>query len=242
MTDKERYEFRKANCLCVQCGKPAMVGYVKCDKCTEKARILSAKYNRTEESKKRKAENHRKYIKDHYAKMKTLGLCKCGKKLAIGFSSCPECLEKKRVQKEKSRAKNREKYNAQMKAYHKNLYVRRKEQGLCPVCGKKLPEGYKYINCVECLAKKKKRETKPKIKRSEWIGYGLCYHCGKKPAMDGYKVCKECYDRDIELLKKANKSPEGIRAKQEYSTIFYRKMKAAKLEKEHRFVRIGVAQ
>lgn len=41
MTDKEAYYFRKENHICVDCGRKAKTGQVRCAKCAEKSRVRS---------------------------------------------------------------------------------------------------------------------------------------------------------------------------------------------------------
>lgn len=229
---KEKYAERVKNHLCIRCGKPTVCG-VRCPKCAEKQRQASLKYRRSGKSREQKNAKQRIYHRQYYAFMKSLGMCRCGKPVAIGFAMCPDCIEKDRQRQERMRSENREGYNAYMRDYNKTLRARRIANSLCTRCGK--PKGNSpYLECVECRNKRMKQRKKDgEIPRSEWTSYGLCYHCGK-PAMEPYKVCKECYDRDMRHLDKANASPLTQKARKEYSERFYRRMVVAKLEKEHR--------
>lgn len=233
--DKERKKrIRKEridNGLCLDCGKPTdRYGY-RCAECAEKRNEYNRNYKRNNKSRLKKLENVRINGKESYHMMKSLGLCKCGKALAIGFASCPDCLEKDRLFQERKRNKDREAYNKKQNEYHRSKYKERKENGLCVVCGR--PRGNSpSLECVECRVKRIKRAKKSYIPRSERVGSDLCYHCGK-PVIDGMKVCAECYERDMAHLRIAWASPLTKKAREEYSNRFYKLMMADKERKKH---------
>lgn len=230
---KEKYAERVKQRICVQCGKPTF-GNIRCPVCAEKQREACKKYRRSDKSRKAKNSKMRGYNKEYYATLKDLGLCRCGHAVAIGFNQCPRCIERDRQRQSQKREVNREAYNAYMREYHKKQREERKANGLCTRCGKPVPHGSPFQECIECRNRRLKQKRKKKvgkIPRAEWTAYGLCYHCGK-PAMDGKKVCEKCYERDMKLLEKANASPLAAAAKKEYSERFYRRMVAARMGKE----------
>lgn len=68
-----------------------------------------------------------------------------------------------------------------------NFYKRRKENGLCPVCGKKMDREGHY--CTECLEKNRKyrRENRDFYRKNH-----ICTQCGKKNVYGDDKICFEC--------------------------------------------------
>ena len=93
------------------------------------------KYLRTVDNNYRKLHNEKR--KNNYINKKIDGRCpKCGRKPIEGLISCYKCREKD-------------------KNIKYNKYSKRKEKGLCVICGKNKPvKG--YINCFECNKKKNK--------------------------------------------------------------------------------------
>lgn len=48
------------------------------------------------------------------------------------------------------------------------LYYKRKQAGLCPWCGTKLPYGYPYVKCSACIEKEKdQRHARWMLKQAE---------------------------------------------------------------------------
>ncbi|MCQ2743499.1 MAG: hypothetical protein MJ230_01705 [bacterium] len=101
---KKRRLERKEQGLCVRCGTklPDEYSYLNCEKCREKIRKVSSKYNKL----------HQNY---YY--------------------------------------RNREKQLEYANNYIKNLRAERKNNGMCVMCGEKLPDGYKFLNCEICKEK-----------------------------------------------------------------------------------------
>lgn len=116
--------------------------------------------------------------------------------------TCVECRAKNAEKAELKRELDRESYNNSISSYHKSLYDRRKEQGLCPVCGKTNKEK-RYVTCNNCRNKKNSR-TKPKTLKDEREKVGLCIWCDR-PVKDGYKICEIHYQMNCEKAKKANR-------------------------------------
>lgn len=132
------------------------------------------------------------------------GFCpKCKKNKLMGDEkTCVECRAADANLHQKIRDNNTKAYNAHMATYHKSLYDKRKEQGLCPVCGKPNKDK-RYITCPICRDKKNRR-TQPKFLREERIKNGLCIWCDN-PVKNGYKICEKHYQMNCEKAKKSNK-------------------------------------
>lgn len=169
---------------CGQCGKiNDRPNRAVCSECAKKDVI-----NQTET---------RNWYRDH-------GYCpRCKKNKLMGQEkTCVECRAKGAERLEIKRESDRKAYNDSMSSYHKSLYNRRKEQGLCPVCGK-ANKDKRYVTCNICRNKKNSR-TKPKTLKDERIKNGLCIWCDS-PVKDGYKICEIHYQMNCEKSKKANR-------------------------------------
>jgi hypothetical protein len=120
-------------------------------------------------------------------------LCQDAYTLA-GRSACFDCAEK-------YAKRRKEKYSAiDRSAYRKELRQRHIANHECTVCGKKLPQEYKYKTCKGCMAYNKLRQrTSETFSRGK---YGLCWTCNKQPAIQGKGLCKDCYDRQLSILRK----------------------------------------
>lgn len=119
----------------------------------------------------------------------------CGKQDARtlnGFTYCYECGEKHREKERQRRAKRREELNAQ----RRERYARYKAEGLCPMCGRK-SDG--RVLCAWCRAKKaQKFQRTYEHKR---VG-NVCFQCCSNEPMDGKKLCKNCYEKNLVTLRK----------------------------------------
>ena len=178
--DKERYEYRKHKHLCATCGKnlPDEYTYVTCNGCREYGRLL-------------------------YSMRKKSSVCaKCGKEDAYtmnGRARCAECAEKLREQLRRYREttyglrKNEER--------GKQIYNRRKEEGKCISCGRKLPRYESHARCAICrtFLKRYRADT---ISHAEAHNFGLCAWCIKRPATHG-RLCDSCYPKSLANLEKA---------------------------------------
>lgn len=180
MRDKERYEYRKHNHLCATCGKnlPDEYTYITCDECREYNRLL-------------------------YSMRKKNNVCaKCGKEDAYtmnGRARCAECAEKQREGSQRYRETS---YGSQKnKERWKQIYKRRKEDGNCISCGRKLPRYEKHARCAICrtFLKRYRADT---ISHTEAHNFGLCAWCIKRPATHG-RLCDSCFPKSISNLEKA---------------------------------------
>lgn len=174
---KSTYIRRKAQGLCVKCGKQAADGRVMCAECAEKQRI---------------------YRKENREFFKSMGLCpRCGKNKLFGEEKeCPECL----AMMYEINKRSKERRNITSSDYFKKYYQQAKESGLCCDCRKrKAVEGHVY--CQNCREKRKElgkiyRRSKDNnaLERSERPDYGLCYTCGNPLDRDG-RICKKCAEK-----------------------------------------------
>lgn len=170
--------------LCCECGK----------------KNPTPQYSRCPDCAKRNRERRR----ENYNYRKKIGVCvKCGKNKAEPRKiMCMECAgrESDRYYEKGGRPETSLIKDSNRK---KIMYKERKENNLCPGCGKPV-SGYVY--CKMCRAKMKNHRVKKKtvMDRSERIQYGLCYICGKKQSMEGKNVCEDCYKVRLEAIKKCN--------------------------------------
>ena len=183
------YYIRKAQGICVNCGKEkAVPGKVCCQKCADK---------------------HSTYQRESRALFKSLGLCpRCGKNKLFGDEKeCPECVAKMYETNVRSKTKKYGNYKKFSKEYYKKDIARLTEQNLCRGCRKRQRAvGHTY--CEICLAKKRaeSREIRNRTKnngisRSERPNYGLCYTCGGKLDRNG-RVCAKCASKMTKNLPK----------------------------------------
>ena len=124
MTDKERYNYRKRNGLCCRCGKPkGNVSTTRCDMC------------------KQDEEKTIEYYKKHHICID----CRTNDALP-NRCCCYECqskrLETYRKTKDNKTEEEKIEKNKQSNERRKERVKFRKENGLCPRCGKKALPGH----------------------------------------------------------------------------------------------------
>lgn len=143
--------------------------------------------------------NNREYLK-------RVNRCiKCQKQDAYtlnGRSYCFECATKMNEFTAIYREKNKEKRKQENKIQRD--YWR--ENGMCTHCGKILPPNYKYLHCTVCRAEKRNAQRKRRIGVA--INYprgsnGFCWQCNKQKAMEGKKLCQDCYSKRMVSMNKA---------------------------------------
>ncbi len=207
--NKEMYDKRRAEKLCLWCGKPLDRDGVLCQACAEKSRTRTKAY------------------KEYYLNMGICPYCR-KRKLTPGYKSCVVCRENKALRRMKSKDPEKAK---QRSIYRKSKRAERIDQGLCTVCGKrKAEQGFK--TCPECRRNQKKYRhiyvSKYQLSdRALWVSQGRCEHCGSYDLQEGTKLCKKHYMMSCEALAKAREVSLGnkaaVRAAQE----------AAELQKSH---------
>lgn len=180
------YHERKANGLCVKCGKPHVGKFVMCDDCREK---------------------NNKEVKETRKTYQKHGVCpRCRKEKLYGDEkNCSKCSEKAYLQIMPNR--DREHYNELHREWSRRTHHEYIAKGICTRCRKRKSD-YGFKTCGICRSKDaeaKRRRSVPKIPKSERAELGLCYFC-MEPVKPGYKVCQRCYDRNVENSKKADRS------------------------------------
>lgn len=195
LLERQRREMRKAQFRCVQCGEQdarTLEGMALCAECREKS--LEARHRRGGYS-----------IYSMYDLRKKNHLCtKCGKQDAYtlaGRAYCFECNEHKNELQRARRAKDPEKERERCRAQ----YYAKKDKCVCIECGKPLDRF--TVRCRKC-SMKKSRKRLYKIVADKQINYprgdnGFCWRCNKKPAMEGKRLCPECYAAAVNTMKTA---------------------------------------
>ena len=127
--------------------------------------------------------------------LKKIGKCVvCGKRSHDpGVLRCSICREKQRILNQKmmgeSGSRKRLEYNEYKRQYTRNLYERRRSEGVCYKCGKPLYRDHTL--CYEHYLYLKRRNHMLARKRKRGYGdIGLCRICGAQP-VEGYKYCEE---------------------------------------------------
>lgn len=132
--------------------------------------------------------------------LKRINKCtRCRKRDAYtlgGNSLCFDCTRELREINARYRDSHREINNEKKREERKE----RKESGCCVRCGKKLPKNSRFINCDNCRARQ--RNYKRKYDSMKGYNYprggnGICWTCNKKPAIEGKKLCEDCYQRHL---------------------------------------------
>ena len=122
----------------------------------------------------------------------------------------------------------------------RKLYLERKEQGLCPRCGKKKKKTEKYSYCDECRGfyrdySSEKTIELNEIKRTRYEQRKenrQCPRCGKKHGIRYTKVmCKNCLEKSKSYVvsdetKQARKKAIELRKKNRHCTRCGKKLPA----------------
>lgn len=130
------------------------------------------------------------------------GVCtRCGKIDAYtmgGRSACAECAAVGRANKRLHDAipEERQKHYES----HRKYQQERREQGLCPTCGRPATPG--YSTCPYCRAKHRNymRQYRNSFQRGQ---NGICWLCNKTEAVPGRRVCQDCYEKILVAQEKA---------------------------------------
>ncbi|RHQ70270.1 hypothetical protein DWY27_04910 [Clostridium sp. AF24-2LB] len=88
-------------------------------------------------------------------------------------------------------------------------YIKCKEKGICPKCGKISINGKVYCKSCRSAMKAKRDSEKKTVHRSERPNYGICYICGKEQVIKNKKVCPKCYKQRILSINQCIKSRDG---------------------------------
>lgn len=175
---KGTYDRRKAQGLCVCCGKePALADKVYGAECRA---------------------HQKKYRQEVRQNQDAYNLCTmCNSEQRWGdYKYCYDCLLRVRDYNKAQRSKEgrKAKINAHVKRYRESL----KADGLCVLCAKRKAIDGK-TRCQVCNAKERRRSEERRreqgiLPTNEYNEYGLCCICHKPLDRDG-KACKECAER-----------------------------------------------
>ena len=162
------------------------------------------------------------YSKSNYEFLKIRGICtKCGKNKAVNKTTyCEYCLEKDVIKNAKYREKNRHRLREENKKRMQDLRDRRKQNGECTKCGKKLNpvfDGNNTVKCKRCkvyymeyMRKRRSKDDKQKITREEKIELKVCLYCNSK-AIEGKKLCEKHYNIVLNNLSKVDRNNHSFR-------------------------------
>ena len=150
---------------------------------------------------------------DYYHWYKAHHICTaCFKQAAApGKTKCFDCLDEDSAKSRLKRAawndEQRAAVNAKISASNKARYERRKADGMCVQCGRRLPQGTS-VRCGICKGKARRVQEERRRKRGqrtymECLELDNCYNCGGVP-LPGKRLCAECCDKAMRNLQKAN--------------------------------------
>lgn len=125
----------------------------------------------------------------------------CGQQDAYTMNNrslCAECAEKRRV----LTANYRNEHPEQIKAYRAEYEKSRRAAGLCHACGKPTENG--RSRCPRCREKENRRRRE-KVREDGLVNLprgenGICWTCNKRPALRGKRLCRECMERQMDVL------------------------------------------
>ncbi len=127
----------------------------------------------------------------------------------IGKRLCADCTEKAARYSSKYGKEHREKRTE----YQREWARKRVEAGLCPRCGKPAENG--YSRCARCRARDNAQRAKKRRENGVspyYLRDGICYTCKRRPALDGKKLCRECYEKSVKSMAKAREAQKEMGA------------------------------
>lgn len=110
------------------------------------------------------------------------------------------------------------------KEINERLYRRRKENGLCPRCGRPLDREGHY--CSECLEKAMGYQRR---NREFYRKNHLCTECGKNAVPNGEKTCPECRAKAQESRKpltREQKARYGERFRKQQNLLYKERLRS----------------
>lgn len=155
-----------------------------------------------------KKDMKRQYNKETYEWLKEHHLCtKCKKQDAYTINGkvlCYECSLKRNKQLKKYNLEHKEK----ARINRKEKYEYYKQFGICTSCHRRTTSEGRTL-CDICLSKNRNHYYAKRVlshAKEDAIAKGMCSNCLKEKAKPGYKVCENCYDRLVQISKKADRS------------------------------------
>lgn len=183
MAEKTRYQTRKEQGLCTQCGKaPPNSGVTRCPSCQERER---ERYLRNRESSVQK-------MQERYQRRKSEGLCpQCGVPAEKGRTTCTAC-NRRRV---KWHEENRERSNTVSAKRREALRLRVIDAygGVCACCGERRKE-FLTLDHVNGDGKEDRKRFPTQTQFRKWIVDNdfpdhlriLCMNCNLSRGLYGY--------------------------------------------------------
>ena len=209
---KKYYAEKRKTGRCVTCGKSderTQKGFVYCEACNVKR---YRPYDPAKRSESRK--NAENADKREWAKMRRNAfLCvACGRKdsrTVNGKGLCIYC-----ATRINSAARERRKYKGDvLRAQAKSRKEKWEAAGLCSGCGhpKEEPE---FKLCCSCRLRYKlnrqRRERERGTMKQPKGENGRCWQCNRAMAMEGKRLCPECYAAKMETIRKSGFLKGGI--------------------------------
>lgn len=116
-------------------------------------------------------------------------------------SLCAECAEKRRTLAENYRKERPE----QIRAYRAEYEKTRRAAGLCHACGKPTENGRSC--CPRCQSRENRRRRE-KMREDGLLNLprgenGFCWTCNKRPALREKRLCGECMERQMGILRES---------------------------------------
>lgn len=217
------YYSRRKNHLCVDCGKQdeeTLKGKCRCIECAKKQREKNKQYRNKEEYKEQKKANY-EYLKNHQR------CVACGKQDAFtlnGYIRCADCSDKHKEKNKIYNKQNREEISIKKKELYQLNKQYRIENHLCVTCGKELEIGSQYKTCERCRYINRKRKENERINNGTYPNergeYGICYKCNKEKALEGKRLCQDCYNQAIKALEIGREKFKEMRLQDNYSNYF----------------------
>ena len=154
----------------------------------------------------------------NYQFYKARGICPyCKKEKSVpGKVACQHCIDKQKRRAENMTPEERERLNARHRELDKLRYKKKKDAGICVMCGK-TPAAPGRTYCAKCAERWKKyhypktpeaagryRETARAYNKARYErrkAAGLCTRCGK-PAAPGKTNCEECLQKMRENMRR----------------------------------------
>ncbi len=120
---------------------------------------------------------------------------------------CAECTEKRKRQRHFSSTRES---LAKDCVIHKTLRDKRRLEHKCPRCGKQLEQSDTHVYCTICRNRSRKASNKYRAKKGANFPRGengICWQCNKNPAIDGKRLCAQCYAKMLKIRAVIPKQP-----------------------------------
>ena len=152
---------------------------------------------------------HREYQREYRKWLKEHHFCRdCQKQDAYtlaGRTYFFDCAEKGRIKKENARKDPIKK--EKMLKQKRDQITRYINENRCVRCGMQLNNGKRMCSVCYELQRRASRKRKGNTPRMRGI---ICWQCNKQPCMEGYGLCKDCYEKKIPIsLQNLEKSREN---------------------------------